>query len=130
MTELATGEDELLVIPAAPLPGVLLPEFELEPEDAAPVDVPDGVPLPLADELPLTRAGVIELAEVLLYPPEPPHPTIAASREKESKTAVCRIRPPLAVTGAVLRPIPLREAMDASTQVTLGKLLRTPKYLT
>ncbi|HVH87891.1 MAG TPA: hypothetical protein VM912_14285 [Terriglobales bacterium] len=71
---------------------MLLPELELEPEDAAPVDVPDGVLLPVAEELPLTRAGVIELAVGFLYPPEPPHPMIAANKEKENKTAVCRIR--------------------------------------
>jgi hypothetical protein len=75
---------------------VVLPEFELDPEFEAALPPLGGVPLLellvlVAEELPLTSAGVVEVPTEFLYPP-PPHPAVTAIKKKESRTALCRIR--------------------------------------
>jgi hypothetical protein len=74
-----------------------LPEFELDPElelALPPLGVVPGLALlvPVAEELALTRAGVVKAPVEFLYAPAPPHPAITAIKKKESKTALCRIR--------------------------------------
>ena len=61
------------------------------------VVVVPGAVLPLAVEgvLPLTRFVFVELPAEFLKPPEPPHPTIAPSKNKQNRRKICRIQPPL-----------------------------------
>lgn len=84
--------------PGAPLPVALLPEVEPEPEldgELPPVVVVPGTGLLLVvGALPAAGVRLVEVPAELVYPPEPPHPTIAATRIKEDANTPCRIRPP------------------------------------
>lgn len=129
---------EELLPPGSLLPELLPPEAappELEPEDggvlALPLEVPEDVPepgllAPVAGEL---AEGRVELADVVneLGPAEPPHPTIAAIKKKENNIRLCRMRTSENCVGTAALAVPLRETMDASTLVILGKLLRVSK---
>jgi len=86
-----------------------LPELELAPgvEEALPVVEPAEELLPPVEEPPLTRAGVVKVPAKFFSPPDPPQPAIAATKTiDKNESTLCRIQPPLAVTGAVSRSSP------------------------
>jgi hypothetical protein len=86
------------LLPELAPPDAVLPELELEgggvlalPADELPEDVPEpGLPAPVVGEL---TEGRVELAEVAkeLGPAEPPHPAIAAIKNEENNSRLCRI---------------------------------------
>ena len=109
--------------PAAALFPVALPPLAVVVPEA-------GVLLPATAELADPRLGFVVVATELLKAPEPPHPVIAAIKNKENTIAPCRIEPPQNGDWQLPRPIPFKEAMDASTLVTSGEVLRATRSLT
>jgi len=98
-----------VTLPAVPVPAAALPELELAPgvEEALPVVEPAEELLPPVEEPPLTRAGVVKVPAEFFSPPDPPQPAIAATKTiDKNESTLCRIQPPLAVTGAVSRSSP------------------------
>ena len=109
-----------------PLPPAVVPEFEPEAGDELVAVVPDAALLlpgvtefPAAVELAAAIDGFGEAEEDFLYP-VPPHPAIAAVRNRVITAAPCRTEPPLQPLARSCSQRPFREATDASTLEILG----------
>ena len=118
------------LLPAAPLPEAEPGSEGVEAPPLAVVVPGAGVLLLATTEFAVPRLGFVVVATELLKAPEPPHPVIAAINNKKNTTAPCRIKPPQSGDWQLSRPIPFKEAMDASTLVTSGKVLRATRSLT